>query len=184
MALYLLNLDNLSSQSGGPTPGHLDGYVGSPINVPQGGQVLTTPATWTNPADNSTWAFVANGSGISGIKLIFDAHGNPSLSPVWTDHTGGTSPLVANGVLYYAASGTIYALDPLTGNILWSDSSIGGIHWQSPVVANGVLYIEDGSSNLTAYTLPFSPLTLTRGWNMLGIPSSSYTSASGLAAEI
>jgi outer membrane protein assembly factor BamB len=60
---------------------------------------------------------------------------------------------VANGVLYYAGSNLLHALNPLTGASLWSSSLIGGIHWESPVVANGVLYITDESAHLTAYSL-------------------------------
>ena len=65
----------------------------------------------------------------------------PSLQNRWTGGPG-TSPLVANGVLFIARSGLISALDPASGSTLWSSSQIGSIHWQSPVVANGVVYIE------------------------------------------
>jgi hypothetical protein len=60
---------------------------------------------------------------------------------------------VANNVLYYAGSNDLRALSPITGAQLWQDTSIGGIHWESPVVANGVLYLTDESRNLTAYAL-------------------------------
>ena len=75
-ALRLLNLDNLSGQGG---PGHMGGEVGAVINVPQGGEVLTQPAVWVNPNDGSTWVFVANDSGISGLKLTLDASHTPLL---------------------------------------------------------------------------------------------------------
>ena len=35
--------------------------------VPQGGGVFSQPATWINPADNSTWVFVVNGNGASAV---------------------------------------------------------------------------------------------------------------------
>ena len=149
--LRLVNLANLSGSGG---PGHTGGEVGPIINVPQGGGVLTAPAVWVNPADGATWAFVANGSGISGLKLSLGAGGVPELTAAWQKAGGGFSPLVANNVLYYAGNNIIRALDPTTGNLLWSDSQIGGIHWESPVVANGVLYISDGSAHLTAYSVP------------------------------
>jgi PQQ enzyme repeat/PQQ-like domain len=155
--LRLLNLENLSGQSG---PGHMGGEVGSIINVPQGGPVLTQPAVWINPADNSTWAFVANNNGISGLRLSIDLSGNPSLVSQWQKSFAGTSPLVANGVLFLASSNIARALDPTTGNVLWSDNTkIGGIHWESPVVANGWLYATDESSHLTAYKIPFPTIT-------------------------
>ena len=65
---------------------------------------------------------------------------------------------MANGVLYLASSvdathGLIRALDPLSGDTLWSDSTIGTIHWSTPVVDNGVLYLSDENNHLTAYSI-------------------------------
>ena len=148
--LRLVDLGNLSGQSG---PGHTGGEIGSTIPVPQGGQVLTQPAVWVNPADSTDWVFVANGNGISGLKLVLSGS-TPTLQKVWQDTGGGSSPLIANGVLFYAGSNRITALNPTTGAQLWQSTSIGGIHWESPVVANGVLYITDESQALTAFSLP------------------------------
>jgi IPT/TIG domain/PQQ enzyme repeat/PQQ-like domain len=163
--LRLINLADLSGQGG---PGHTGGEVGSIINVPQGGQVLSQPAVWINPSDQSTWVFVANGSGISGLRLSIDGSGNPSLSTQWQKATGGFSPIVANGVLYYAGSGIIRAFTPTTGSQLWSSNQIGGIHWESPVVANGVLYISDESSHLTAFSLPFAVTSVAPSFGPVG----------------
>jgi outer membrane protein assembly factor BamB len=60
---------------------------------------------------------------------------------------------VANGVLFYIGSGFVRALNPATGQRLWHDALIGGIHWESPIVANGNLYFTDENANLTAYDL-------------------------------
>jgi hypothetical protein len=147
--LRLLNLDNLSGQG---TTGQTGGEVFS-MPSPMGGVILTQPAVWVNPADNSTWAFVSNGAGMAGLQLVLDGAGNPSLQTRWTAGPG-TSPLLANGVLYVATNGLISALNPVTGSLLWSSSQVGGIHWQSPVVANGVVYLEDQNGNLTAFSLP------------------------------
>lgn len=146
--LRLLNLSNLSGQGG---PGHTGGEVGTVIGVPQGGQVLTQPAVWVNPADGNTWVFVANANGISGLKLKLDALNVPQLQPMWQNLNGGTSPIVANGVLFYVGSANVWALDPINGNVLWHNTQIGSIHWESPIVANGVLYVTDGIGKLTAY---------------------------------
>ena len=143
--LRLLNLDNLSNNplsAGGAGPGHLGGEL-QKIAVPQGGQVLTTPAAWVDPVDGSTWAFVANGAGISGLQLTVDGAGNPSLVSRWTVRSGGSSPIVANGILFYAGSGNLQALNPRTGVQLWNTTSIGGIHWESPIVVDGRLYVTD-----------------------------------------
>lgn len=146
--LRLLNLSDLSGQGG---PGHTGGEVGAIIDVPQGGQVLTQPAVWVNPSDGATWVFIANGNGISGLKLALGAQNVPELHPVWQKANGGTSPIVANGVLFYAGPGNVWALDPTTGGVLWNSTQIGGIHWESPIVANGVLYLADENGNLTAF---------------------------------
>ncbi len=156
--LRLINLDNLSGQGG---TGHTGGEIGPIINIPRGGEMFSTPATWSNPADGSSWTFITTANGISGVKINVDGAGNPSLSPVWTNATGGTSPIVVNGVLFYASGGKVLGLDPATGHSIWTSSAIGGIHWESPVVVNGILYITDESSHLTAFSLKgISPLSL------------------------
>lgn len=148
--LRLLNLDDLSGQGG---PGRTGGEVFS-LAVPMGGGVFTAPAVWTDPKDGVGWVFVANGSGIAGLQLALDgATSQPRLNPAWQNSGGGTSPIVANGVLYYAGSGHLSALDPETGQGLWSTPQVGGIHWQSPIVAGGMLYLTDESSSLSAFSL-------------------------------
>jgi outer membrane protein assembly factor BamB len=72
--LRLLNLDNLSGHGG---PGHIGGEL-QDLLVPQRGEVLPQPATWTNPADGSSWLFVANAAGISGLQLVVQASGMPA----------------------------------------------------------------------------------------------------------
>jgi outer membrane protein assembly factor BamB len=147
--LRLLNLDNLSGRG---ATGFTGGEAFS-MTLSFGGEILTQPAVWVNPSDNSTWVFVANNSGIDGLQLSIDGSGNPSLVSRWTK-SSGTSPIIANGVLYYAHGGSIMARNPTNGTLLWSSNLIGGIHWESPIVANGILYITDESGHLTAYNLP------------------------------
>jgi len=149
--LRLLNLDTLSGGTGN-TGGEI-----AITGVPQGGEVLTQPAVWTNPADGSTWTFVANDQGLSALKVTLGSGGQPGLSTMWQTPNGGTSPIIANNVLYDVGGGGLRALDPTTGNQLWADTSISRIHWESPIVANGVLYTTDDSGTLTAYGLPGAP---------------------------
>jgi len=154
--LRLINLDNLSGQGG---PGHTGGELFT-MNVPQGNEVLTQPAVWVNPADSSTWVFVSNDNGLSGLKLVVTS-GNPSLVKQWQNASGGTSPIVANGVLYYAGSNNLWALNPATGAVLWHNTQIGPIHWESPIVANGALYITDDNGGLSGFAVNGSPATPT-----------------------
>jgi hypothetical protein len=157
--LRLLDLADLSGLGG---PGHVGGER-VVLPVPQGGEVLSAPAAWVDPSDQSIWIFVANEQGIAGLQLAGGAAGESRrpLAPrdrltaapsvMWRKERGGTSPIIANGVLYYAGSGFIAALDPRTGEELWSDAAVGQNHWQSPILVNGVLYVTDNSPALIAY---------------------------------
>lgn len=160
--LRLLDLTNLSGQGG---PGHTGGEVNT-ANVPQGDEVVSQPAVWVNPADGSTWVFVGNTSGLSGLQLQFDGSGNPSLVEQWqlTSQWAHSSPLVANNVLFFHGSVSggdeLAAYAPTTGNLLWSTSQVGGTHWESPIVANGTVYVTDESGQLSAFSLSgVSPTT-------------------------
>jgi hypothetical protein len=152
--LRLLNLSDLSGSGG---PGHIGGEL-QKIGVPQGGEVLTQPAVWVNPVDGAVWVFVANDNGISGLKVTVDGSGNPSLGSMWSNGSGGTSPVLANGMLFYFGGGGVKALAPTTGTQLFSDSSAGGVHWESAIVADGRLYVTDESSRLWAYGPTAAPL--------------------------
>jgi hypothetical protein len=144
----LLDRDNLSGQGG---PSHTGGEL-QLVDLPQGGVVLTQPAVWLNPADGAVWVFIANGSGISGLKLTLGALGAPTLVSQWTNSAGGFSPVIANGILYYAGTGILHALNPTTGSTLWSDTTnVGGIHWESPIVIQGHVYLTDEASHLIAW---------------------------------
>ena len=152
--LRLLNLGDLSGRSG---PGHTGGAL-QVIDVPQGGRVLTQPTTWTNPNDHGSWFFVANASGLSAVRVVA-VNGKPQLRTAWKITTGGTTPVVANNVLYYLTSTGAKALDPVTGTTLWSESSSSiGLHWQGVIVADAHLYYPDGQSRLRAFTLPAATL--------------------------
>jgi IPT/TIG domain-containing protein/putative pyrroloquinoline-quinone binding quinoprotein len=147
-----LRLINLANLSGKGAPGNVGGQLQT-LAVAQGCEVVTVPAVWINPADESTWVFVANDCGISGLKLSV-AGARPALLTKWQSASGGSSPLLANNVLFYAGDGFIRALDPSTGNLLWTNTAnVGQNHWQSPVVVNGTLYISDQSRRLTAFSL-------------------------------
>ncbi len=157
--LRLLNLDNLSNQGSGPQPGRTAGELAT-VQLSQG--VFAAPAAWVNPADGSTWLFVTTSSSISGYQL--GASGSSvALTQQWTLAQGGTSPLVANNVLYVARTNTIQALAAVSGTQLWQ-APIGGIHWESPVVANGVLYILDEAGHLTAFAVPAAAVPAVPSW--------------------
>lgn len=157
--LRLLNLDDLSGMG---AAGHVGGELQA-IALPNVadhcadganiGAVTTQPAVWANPLDASTWVFVAYGTGIAAYRVAIDAGGNPSLTQQWSSPVRGTSPVVADATVYYVASNLVRALDATTGALVWSDSHIGPIHWQSPILVNGRLYVIDKNAILWVYRL-------------------------------
>ena len=192
--LRLINLSNLSNDAGGAGPGHtggelwtspvIDGTVngaGHPV-----GTVDNAMVAWTNPADNSTWAFVPHQRVLLAYKLVLSGVGDPSLALQWSLPNTvypGSAIIVANNVLYRAyatasgmpGAGVIEARNPVTNALLWSNSTgIGSIHWQSPVVANGIVYLADNAGNLTAFALPSTSTPLPRaGWTVTVGPNTS-----------
>jgi len=159
--MRLLDLDNLS---GAGAPGHIGGELQA-INLPgtvnhcaDGGNLgafKAQAATWVNPADGSGWLFVAHAGGVAAYRLEVDAEDNdtPELELVWSSTNAGTSPVIANGTLYYLAAGVPRAVDAVSGNPVWSDSRTLPIHWQSPIVVNGRLYVFDEMARLWVYAL-------------------------------
>jgi putative pyrroloquinoline-quinone binding quinoprotein len=148
--IRLLNLENLSGNGG---PRSIGGEI-QIVDVPQTGEVLSQPTAWLDPRTRKTWLFVANHYGISAFRLEKNTDGSPHLVRRWMSTTEtGTTPIVANGVVYLVAPHRVVALRPTTGAVLWSDTSIGDIHWQSPIVVNGTLYVADLGAYLNAYTV-------------------------------
>jgi len=147
--LRLLDLDSLD---GLVAPGHPAGDL-QVIGVPQGGEVLTQPATWTDPTNHATWVFVSNDNGLAGLRVVV-TDGVPHMVPAWTVPDGGTSPVVAGGVVFYLTDSGARAVDPETGRRLWSESSAVKLHWQSPIVTNDTVYYPDGDGHLKGFTLP------------------------------
>jgi outer membrane protein assembly factor BamB len=84
-----------------------------------------------------------------------NAKGRPQLVEAWNiPTTGGTSPVVADGVVFFVAqTNQLVALDARTGTQLWS-SAVTGVHWASPIVVNGVVYLTDNDATLRAYAAP------------------------------
>jgi outer membrane protein assembly factor BamB len=68
-----------------------------------------------------------------------------------TGYTDGSSPALANGVLYIGSHTGVYALNPATGAEEWSYTT-GDSDFSSPAVANGVVYL--GSNHMYAFGLP------------------------------
>jgi len=131
------------------------------IDLPEG--LFSTPAVWSD-ASGHAWVFAGFSYVIQAYRLKTNSSGESQLVEIWHSspaQTGGegTSPVVADGIVFIAFDGAIVALDAMNGNALWSSAmssagkTIGPVHWQSPIVVNGWVYCSDENGNLTAYAL-------------------------------
>ncbi|MFL5780010.1 MAG: PQQ-binding-like beta-propeller repeat protein, partial [Thermoleophilaceae bacterium] len=75
--------------------------------------VMTTPATWRH--DGRSWIFVTRSDQITAYRLSDGAH--PMLHKVWRRLPGGTSPVIAGGLLYVYEqfAGKLVVYRPTTG---------------------------------------------------------------------
>jgi hypothetical protein len=112
------------------------------------GEIRAQPAVWVNPADGSTWVYISNrGSTLVAYKVTLTG-GTPSLTQQWTAGPG-TSPILANGTLYYltlSGANTLTALNAVTGSLIWQSAAVSSTHWQSPILVNGRMYLTDDAS--------------------------------------
>jgi outer membrane protein assembly factor BamB len=151
-----LRLINREDMSGAGGPGHVGGELQQIQSA--GCATFTQPVVWTD-TDNHVWIIVAGSCGLGAYQVVVDEAGTPSLKLVWRTDDTTTTPVLQSGVLFAAANGTVLALDPSTGQRLWSSTqgsegeTIGSIHWESPIVVGGRLYISDESSTISAYGL-------------------------------
>lgn len=158
-----LRLIDLDDMSGTGAPGGVGGEI-QLIDVPVSEfWMKTQPAVWVDRnGDGSTWVFMANGSGLSGLKLVLDASNRPYLQSTWTQSADATSAIIANDVVYHAGScsggNCLFARDPHTGEVLWTSPSIGSLKWQSPILVNGALYVAAGTK-LNRFDLGTDPVT-------------------------
>jgi outer membrane protein assembly factor BamB len=67
--------------------------------------------------------------------------------------------VLVGGVLFAATQGKLLALDPRSGQQLWSSAQLsasgtaGGTHWESPIIVGGRIYVCDESGAVPAYSL-------------------------------
>ena len=139
--LHLLNLNMLNGTRGG-AGARLGGEV-EDISSPGGGEVLTAPAVWSN--GGRAYVYVAEDSGTAAYVLA--ARGRPRLQTVWRNGSGGTSPVLAGGLLYVynESDGSLNVYSPMSGHRLASLPAAGG-HWNSPVIAGGRIILPVGGS--------------------------------------
>ena len=128
--LRLLSLSHLAGVNA-KTGGELQ-----TVAVPGPTDLFSEPAVW-----QGRWVFLATSSGTAAWRLS-----GARLHAVWSNGNGGSSPVVAGGLLYVEWSGGIHVYDPASGHEL-AVLPLGAMHWQSPIVADGFVAAAEGSSN-------------------------------------
>ena len=140
--LDLLDLDRLDGTTGGAGP-RLGGQI-QELSAPGGDQVFTAPAVWSH--NGRIWVFVGDGSGTWAYTLG-GSGARPRLSVAWRSGNGGTSPVIAGGLLYvYDPGGSLDVYVPTTGRRLVSLPAGSG-HWNSPIVVGGRVILPVGNAN-------------------------------------
>lgn len=105
------------------------------LSTPGGAGLFSTPAVWRNRI------FVADDSGLWCYVL---SHGR--LHVAWRRSSGGTSPVLAGGLLYvYSGSLDVYV--PASGRLVASFRLGGASHWSSPIVTDGRVAVPEGDAN-------------------------------------
>jgi len=106
------------------------------VPVPGPTDLFSAPAIW-----NGDWVFLATSEGTAAWRLV---HGR--LQKVWSRNDGGTTPVVAGGLLYVQWNGGIHVYAPASGAVL-GDLPVGDTHWQSPIVVDGRIAAAEGDAN-------------------------------------
>jgi hypothetical protein len=139
--LDLLDLDRLDGTAGGPGP-RLGGQL-QEIPAPGPTDVFTAPAIWSH--GGKIWVFVADGGGTA--AYVLSGATRPRLHVAWHSGSGGTSPVLAGGLLYvYDPGGSLDVYVPTTGRRLASLPAAAG-HWNSPIVVGGRVILPVGNAN-------------------------------------
>jgi outer membrane protein assembly factor BamB len=109
------------------------------VPTPSGTDLFTAPAVWHSTA---TWMFAGDNGGTA--AYVFK---NGRLRIAWRNGTGGTSPVVAGGLLWvYSPGGGLYVYRPTTGALL-TRLEAGPGHWNSPIVVDGRVALPEGNAN-------------------------------------
>jgi len=131
-----------------------------PIATSAGGADATNGAltTWTDAA-SLRWVAVSTSNGIAAFKLA-EQDGKPVFQPGWTSAAivSPLAPLVVNGVLFTASSGTkaapgvVYGFDAATGKQLWtSGRAVTTTIKGSLSAGGGTVFVPGADSTLYAF---------------------------------
>lgn len=135
--IRLLNLDALAGAGA-----HQDHEL-QIVATPSGTDLFSQPAVWQH--DGQTWMFAADNGATAAWELQ-----NGALHERWRNGSAGTSPVVADGLLFvYAPEGGLNIYDAASGRRL-ATLPCGPGHWNSPIVVDGKIILPEGNANRRA----------------------------------
>jgi len=110
------------------------------MRTPSGDRLFTAPAVLHEGL--ATWLFAADNGGTSAWTVA----GN-RLRLRWHSDYAGTSPVVADGLLFvYDPRGGLYVYEATSGRRI-ATLACGSGHWNSPIVADGRIALPEGNAN-------------------------------------
>ncbi len=136
-----LRLLDLSRLNGTATAGRRTGGELQTLSTPSRSGLFSAPAVWRT--GGRVWAFVADGGATAAYRLA-----GRRLDRVWLRSTGGTSPVIARGLLYVfdPDEARLNVYRPRSGALVASLPAEQG-HWNSPIVVGSVIALPVGDAN-------------------------------------
>jgi hypothetical protein len=111
------------------------------VSTPGSTDLYTAPALWRQ-SSSLAWLFVADNAGTAAWRFS-----GGHLTQAWANSSGGTSPVVAGGLLWvYDPNGGLNVYRPTTGALI-ATLPCGQGHWNSPIVIDGRVALPEGSAN-------------------------------------
>ena len=110
------------------------------VPTPSGTDLFTAPAVLH--VGTTTWVFAADNGGTAAWTF-----NGGRLQQRWKNGNGGTSPVIAGGLLYvYDPGSGLRVYTPDTGQQV-AKLDCGSGHWNSPIVVDGLIALPEGNSN-------------------------------------
>jgi PQQ-like domain len=116
------------------------------VSTPAGNRVFTAVAV--RRSGSATSVFITDNDGTSAWTVS-----GGKIYPLWENHNGGTSPVIAGGLLYVydAHGGGLRVYQPSSGSLV-TTLPCGNGHWNSPIVFDHMIVLPEGTSRDHATT--------------------------------
>jgi hypothetical protein len=110
------------------------------VPTPSQPELFTAPAVWRS--GKRIWLIAADNGGTQAWALR-----GGKLHSVWRNDNGGTSPVIAGGLLWvYDPGGGLRIYEPASGKVIGTLSAGPG-HWNSPIAIDGRVALPEGNAN-------------------------------------